>query len=124
MSQNDARGVLYDLFVAKDVMSSERMTRSTKYADNWNLSLVGISDPTHPIQTVMGCQMDGNSIRFSRNTAVNSWRWSLNPVNPWTLITIQMQMGGSTTSGDMPAIQGAWEFNHSPLRFVPTNFTG
>ena len=25
MSQNDARGVLYDLFVAKDVMSSERI---------------------------------------------------------------------------------------------------
>ena len=53
----------------------------------------------------------GNSvIRFPETLPVNSWRWSLNPEPPWTLITIQIQMGGLIEHpGDIPAI-GAWEF--------------
>ena len=114
MTENDARGVLYDLFVAKDVMSSERMTRINEaYSDNWNLSLVGISDPTHP-------DSDGDSMPdgwefcysiFTETLPINSWRWSLNPVNPLD-VDYDPDADGwyDRTSGDLPAIQGAWEF--------------
>ena len=112
MSWSQARGVLYDRFVAKDVMSSERMLRiNAAYADNWNLSLVGISDPTHP-------DSDGDSMpdgweycysRYLETLPVNTWRWSLNPVNPLDVNYDPDQDGWyDRTSNDIPATQGTW----------------
>ena len=110
MSQNDARGVLYDLFVAKDVMSSERMTRINRSLCRQLEFEFGHLDPTHP-------DSDGDSMPdgwefcysiFTETLPVNSWRWSLNPVNPLDVDYDPDSDGWfDRTSGDMPAIQGA-----------------
>jgi hypothetical protein len=113
LSAGQARGALYDLFVAKDVMSSERMLRINEaYADNWNLSLVGISDPTHP-------DSDGDSMpdgwefcysRYAEVLPVNTYRWTLNPVNPLD-VDYDPDADGwfDRTGGDIPATQGDWD---------------
>ncbi|MDP6899235.1 MAG: hypothetical protein QGF94_00150 [Candidatus Thalassarchaeaceae archaeon] len=111
-SWGQSRGVLYDLFVAKDIMSSERMTRINEaYSDNWNLSLVGISDPMHP-------DSDGDSMpdgweycysRYVETLPVNTWRWTLNPVNPLD-VDYDPDADGwyDRHQSDMPAPQGVW----------------
>ena len=117
LSEFAARGVLYDLFVEKDVMSSERMIRINEaYSDNWNLSLLGISDPTHS-------DSDGDTMpdgwefcysRYSETLPMDSWRWSLNPVNPLD-VDYDPDADGwfdrtwNGNSGDIPAEQGSWE---------------
>ena len=113
MSELDSRGMLYDSFVSKDIMSSERMIRINEaYSDNWNLSLVGISDPTHP-------DSDGDSMPdgwefcysvYTETLPLNSWRWSLNPINPLD-VDYDPDADGwyDRTSGDVPAPQGTWE---------------
>jgi hypothetical protein len=113
MTEFQARGLLYDNFVAKDVMSSERMLRINEaYSDNWNLSLWGISDPTH-------ADSDGDTMpdgwefcysQYVETLPMNSWRWSLNPVNPLD-VDYDPDADGwfDRNSGDIPAEQGMWD---------------
>ena len=113
MSESESRGVLYDSFVAKDIMSSERMVRINEaYSDNWNLSLVGISDPTHP-DSDGDTMPDGWEFCYSlygETLPLNSWRWSLNPINPLDADYDPDADGWyDRTSGDTPAPQGMWE---------------
>ncbi|MEE2812086.1 MAG: hypothetical protein VX320_02595 [Candidatus Thermoplasmatota archaeon] len=110
---SQARGELYDMFVEKDIMSSERMNRINEaFSGNWNYSLVGISDPTHP-DSDGDTMPDGWEFCYSRyleTLPVLSLRWSLNPVNPLD-VDYDPDADGwyDRTSGDMPALQGDWE---------------
>ena len=109
----EARGTLYDTFVGKDVASRERMNSiNTAYADNWNLSLLGISDPTHPDSDQDGMP-DGWEFchsRYREVLPVNTWRWTLNPVNPLDVDYDPDEDGWfDRHSGDVPAVQGTWD---------------
>ena len=112
MSYGDARGALHDMFVSKNVMSSERMLKINEAnSDNWNRSLLGISDPTHSDSDLDGMP-DGWEYCYSRYREVqpvNTWRWTLNPVNPLDVNYDPDEDGWfDRTSGDIPAPQGTW----------------
>ncbi len=85
MNLIQARQALIDDFMAKGPDSVNRMnTINTFNENNFNQTLVGVSDPTHPDSDSDGIP-DGWEYCYSdymEVLPVNQFRWSLNPVNP------------------------------------------
>ncbi len=112
LSWGDARAQLVQTFAAKDVTSANRLNRiNSAYADNFNLSLIGISDPTHPDSDSDGIP-DGWEFCYGTYQTVfpvNDWRWATNPVNPLD-VDYDPDIDGwfDRTSGDRVATQGEW----------------
>jgi hypothetical protein len=112
LSRQAAWGQLYLQFSTKSLSSSEKMGLINGFdPDNFNKTLAGISDPT-----------DGDSDRdgmpdgweycyslYAEVLPVNSFRWSLNPVNPLDVNYDPDADGWFDRSiGDNPAEQGTW----------------
>ncbi len=111
-----ARQVIVNIFASKDVTSAERLNRiNTAWSDNFNISLFGISDPTHPDSDLDGIP-DGWEFCYGTYDIVmpvDEYRWTSNPVNPLDAHYDPDEDGWfDRTSGDMPAVQGKWE-SHS-----------
>ena len=112
LSMQAAWGQLYLQFSTKSLSSSEKMGLINAFdPDNFNKTLTGISDPT-----------DGDSDRdgmpdgweycyslYAEVLPVNSFRWSLNPVNPLD-VNYDPDADGwfDRLIGDTPAEQGTW----------------
>ena len=112
LSMQAAWGQLYLQFSTKSLSSSEKMGLINAFdPDNFNKTLTGISDPT-----------DGDSDRdgmpdgweycyslYAEVLPVNSFRWSLNPVNPLD-VNYDPDADGwfDRLIGDNPAEQGTW----------------
>ena len=121
MSENglnweDARQVIVNTFASKDVISTERLARiNAAWSDNFNISLIGISDPTHPDSDMDGLP-DGWEFcygAYQEVMPVNEYRWTLNPVNPLDVNYDPDEDGWfDRTSQDTPAEQGRWA-NHA-----------
>ena len=84
LSYQAAFGYLYSSFISKSIKSSERMglINSVDY-NNFNTSLAGVSDPTDGDSDRDGMP-DGWEFCYSiygEFLPVNSFRWSMNPVN-------------------------------------------
>ncbi len=122
MSITEARDKLFEDFRSKDVKSSERVIRiNSAYSDNFNLSLLGISDPTHPDSDGDGLS-DGWEYCYAiyRNTQpVNAYRWTTNPVNSLDVNYDADEDGWFDRTSSKPvAIQGTWEqrlFTSGPI---------
>ena len=116
---SQARMAIVNLFAAKDATSAERLNRiNSAWPDNFNLSLFGISDPTHPDSDLDGMP-DGWEFCYGvydEVMPVNEYRWTLNPVNPLDVDYDPDEDGWfDRTSGDTPATQGRW----SDHQFTP-----
>nr|ADD93048.1 hypothetical protein [uncultured archaeon MedDCM-OCT-S05-C10] len=122
MTEGQATQALYTAFVSKDIKSSERVQRiNTAYADNFNLSLLGISDPTHPDSDGDGLP-DGWEFCYAlyRNTMpANDYRWTTNPVNPLDVDYDADEDGWFDRDSTKPvAAQGSWQgriFTEGPV---------
>ena len=112
-STTAAKARLYTLFASKDITSSERLIRiNTAYWDNFNLSLSGISDPTHSDSDNDGI-LDGWEYCYARYQTVQpvtEYRWSTNPVNPLDVDYDPDEDGWfDRTEDDNVAVQGNWQ---------------
>jgi len=112
-SPTAARARLYTSFASKDITSSERVNRiNSAYWDNFNLSLAGISDPTHSDSDGDGMP-DGWEFCFARYQMVQpvtEYRWSTNPVNPLDEGYDPDEDGWfDRKSSDAVAVQGEWD---------------
>ena len=122
MTEGEAVESLYAAFISKDIKSSERVQRiNTAYADNFNLSLLGISDPTHPDSDGDGLP-DGWEFCYAlyRNTMpANDYRWTTNPVNPLDVDYDADEDGWFDRDSSQPvASQGIWQnrvFTEGPV---------
>ena len=109
---DDAWGQLYELFSTKSLDSSDKVGLINQYdPDNFNKSLSGISDPTDEDSDRDGMP-DGWEFCYSvyqEVLPVNSFRWSLNPVNPLdTDYDPDADGWFDRTISDSPASQGKW----------------
>ena len=113
MSRDAARGELYSLFSTKSLTSSERAGLINSVdPNNFNISLAGVSDPTHPDSDSDGLP-DGWEFCFSiygQWLPINDYRWSLNPLNPLD-VEYDPDADGwyDRTNSDRPAEQGIWD---------------
>ncbi len=113
ISYDSAWGRLYSIFSTKSVESSDKVGLINQYdPENFNKSLLGISDPTDEDSDRDGMP-DGWEFCFSVYSEVlpvNSYRWSLNPVNPLDVDYDPDSDGWLDREiSDTPAIQGKWE---------------
>ena len=112
-SKSAAQAELYNLFYQKSPSSTEKMGLiNSLNTNNFNETLSGISDPTHPDSDGDGMP-DGWEYCYSEYMEVlpvNDFRWSLNPVNPLD-INYDPDADGwyDRLLTDMPATQGKWE---------------
>ena len=122
LSYQAAFGHLYSSFISKSIKSSERMglINSVDY-NNFNTSLAGVSDPTDGDSDRDGMP-DGWEFCYSiygEFLPVNSFRWSMNPVNSLDVDYDPDSDGWYDRSwSDLPAEQGNWEarqFTPSPI---------
>ena len=112
VSAQSAWGQLYTLFATKSLDSSDKIGLINQYdPENFNKSLIGISDPTDEDSDRDGMP-DGWEYCFSvyrEVLPVNSLRWSLNPVNPLDTDYDPDADGWLDRDfTDSPAIQGTW----------------
>ena len=113
LSNDSAWGQLYSLFSSKSLRSSEKVGLINQVdPDNFNKSLIGISDPTHDDSDGDGMP-DGWEYCYSiyaEILPVNSYRWSLNPLNPLD-VDYDPDADGWLDREilDTPAIQGNWD---------------
>ena len=112
VSAGEARSQLVALFASKDVKSADRLGRiNTAYADNFNLSLFGITDPSHSDSDLDGMP-DGWEFCYGSYAVVqpvDAYRWTLNPVSPLDVDYDPDEDGWfGRTSADTPAFQGSW----------------
>ena len=113
LSNSAAWDRLYSIFSTKSLKSSEKMGLiNQEDPNNFNKSLIGISDPTDG-------DSDGDGMPdgweycysvYSEILPVNSLRWSLNPLNPLD-VDYDPDADGWLDRDilDTPAIQGVWE---------------
>ena len=113
LSDSAAWDRLYSIFSTKSLKSSEKMGLiNQEDPDNFNRSLIGISDPTDS-------DSDGDGMPdgweycysvYSEILPVNSLRWSLKPLNPLD-VDYDPDADGWLNRDilDTPAIQGVWE---------------
>jgi hypothetical protein len=108
-----AQNALYLDFVEKGQDSQDRMTKINTYdSENFNRSLRGVADPTHPDSDGDGIP-DGWEYCYATYgmddiTTIN--HWAANPLNPWDVNYDGDHDGWyDRTSFDIPAEQGTWE---------------
>ncbi|DAC48723.1 MAG TPA: hypothetical protein D7H87_07615, partial [Candidatus Poseidoniales archaeon] len=113
MDVQSAWDEIYTIFSTKSLSSSDKVGLINQHDyDNFNKSLIGISDPTDSDSDRDGMP-DGweycYSI-YSEILPVNSMRWSLNPLNPLD-VNYDPDADGWLDRQvlDSPAIQGVWE---------------
>ncbi len=112
-SNSAAEAELYNLFYQKSSSSAEKMGLiNSLNTNNFNETLSGISDPTHPDSDGDGMP-DGWEYCYSdymEVLPVNEFRWSLNPVNPLD-VNYDPDADGwyDRLFTDVPAIQGIWD---------------
>jgi hypothetical protein len=112
LSMQAAWGQLYLQFSMKSLSSSEKMGLINAFdPDNFNKTLSGISDPTDGDSDRDGMP-DGWEYCYSLYAEVlpiNSFRWSLNPINPLD-VNYDPDADGwlDRLIGDNPAEQGTW----------------
>jgi hypothetical protein len=116
-SRAEALTELWSIFVNKEhpsnpFLSRNRMDGINFYDyDNYNKSLLGITDPTHPDSDQDGLP-DGWEYCYSHYQQVlplNYWRWSTNPVNPLDVDYDPDEDGWyDRQTQDRPATQGEW----------------
>ncbi len=112
LSMQAAWGQLYLQFSMKSLSSSEKMGLINAFdPDNFNKTLAGISDPTDGDSDRDGMP-DGWEYCYSLYAEVlpiNSFRWSLNPINPLD-VNYDPDADGwlDRLIGDNPAEQGTW----------------
>ena len=113
MDVQSAWDEIYNIFSTKSLSSSDKIGLINQHDyNNFNKSLIGISDPTDSDSDRDGMP-DGweycYSI-YSEILPVNSMRWSLNPLNPLD-VNYDPDADGWLDRQvlDSPAIQGVWE---------------
>ena len=108
-----AQSALYLDFVEKGQDSQDRMAKINTYdSENFNRSLRGVADPTHP-------DSDGDGIpdgweycyaTFGMDDITTINHWASNPLNPWDVNYDGDHDGWyDRTSFDIPAEQGTWD---------------
>jgi hypothetical protein len=111
-SQYQAQLALYNDFIEKGQDSADRMTKLNSIdSDNFNRTLIGVSDPTHP-------DSDGDGIPDGWEYCYATYgmpglstqdHWASNPVNPWDVDYDGDNDGWyNRTAFDTPADQGNW----------------
>ncbi|MFQ3344067.1 MAG: hypothetical protein ACKVI6_03200 [Candidatus Poseidoniales archaeon] len=122
LSQDSAKGVLYSIFSSKSISSFEKIGLINEInPDNFNISLAGISDPNDADSDRDGMP-DGWEYCYSiygEFLPINSYRWSLNPLNPLD-VNYDPDADGwyDRNIEDVPANQGTWinrEFSMGPI---------
>ncbi len=112
-SQYQAQLALYNDFIEKGQDSADRMTKLNSIdSDNFNRTLIGVSDPTHS-------DSDGDGIPDGWEYCYATYgmpglstqdHWASNPVNPWDVDYDGDNDGWyNRTAFDMPADQGNWD---------------
>ncbi|MBF15108.1 MAG: hypothetical protein CMA97_06310 [Euryarchaeota archaeon] len=121
MTMLQARQALIDDFKAKGSDSVSRMNTINSYNENnFNRTLVGVSDPTHPDSDSDGIP-DGWEYCYAlygmdNPSTVN--HWAANPLNPWDVDYDGDSDGWyGRTAFDLPAVQGEWD----DRVFTPSN---
>ena len=133
LSNKSAWGQLYSLFSSKSLRSSEKIGLINQVdPDNFNKSLIGISDPTNDDSDGDGMP-DGWEYCYSiyaEVLPVNSFRWTLNPLNPLD-VDYDPDADGWLDREilDTPAVQGNWDsriftpyHKISSLKMLPAHF--
>ena len=112
MNVLQARQALIDDFMAKGPDSVSRMNTINSFNENnFNRTLVGVSDPTHPDSDSDGIP-DGWEYCYAlygmdNPTTIN--HWASNPLNPWDIHYDGDSDGWyDRTDFDTPASQGNW----------------
>ncbi|MCS5533592.1 MAG: thrombospondin type 3 repeat-containing protein [Candidatus Poseidoniaceae archaeon] len=111
-SQYQAQLALYNDFIEKNQESADRMEKlNSLNSDNFNRTLIGVSDPTHP-------DSDGDGIPDGWEYCYATYgmpglgtqnHWASNPVNPWDVDYDGDSDGWyNRTAFDTPADQGNW----------------
>ena len=121
LSVLQARQALIDDFIAKGPDSVSRMNTINSFNENnFNRTLVGVSDPTHPDSDSDGIP-DGWEYCYAlygmdNPTTVD--HWAANPLNPWD-VNYDGDSDGwyGRTAFDLPAEQGEW----NERVFTPSN---
>ena len=108
-----AQQALYQDFIKKGVESEERMEKINELeSENFNRSLRGVADPTHPDSDSDGIP-DGWEYcyaTYGMDDVTTENHWAANPLNPWDVNYDGDHDGWyDRTSFDIPAAQGAWE---------------
>ncbi len=108
-----AQGALYQDFIRKGQSSQDRMNTINEFdSENFNRSLRGVADPTHPDSDSDGIP-DGWEYCyaiFGLNDTTTANHWAANPLNPWDVAYDGDHDGWyDRTSFDIPASQGRWE---------------
>jgi hypothetical protein len=108
-----ARQSLIDDFKAKGPESVSRMNMINTYNENnFNRTLVGVADPTHPDSDSDGIP-DGWEYCYAlygMDNPTTEDHWASNPLNPWD-VNYDGDSDGwyGRTAFDVPATQGEWE---------------
>jgi len=111
-SQYQAQLALYNDFIEKNQESADRMEKlNSLNSDNFNRTLIGVSDPTHS-------DSDGDGIPDGWEYCYATYgmpglgtqnHWASNPVNPWDVDYDGDSDGWyNRTAFDIPADQGNW----------------
>ena len=108
-----AQQALYQDFVKKGQESVERMEKINELeSENFNRSLRGVADPTHPDSDSDGIP-DGWEYcyaTYGMPDVSTQNHWAANPLNPWDVDYDGDSDGWyDRTSFDIPADQGTWE---------------
>ena len=113
LSPSAAFAQLYVQFSTKSLVSAERAGLINEIdPDTFNYSIAGVSDPTDEDSDRDGMP-DGWEFCYSiygEFLPINSYRWSMNPINPLDTEYDPDADGWYDRSwGDIPAEQGTWE---------------
>ena len=108
-----AQSALYQDFVEKGQDSADRMAKiNSLESENFNRSLRGVADPTHPDSDSDGIP-DGWEYCyaiFGMDDATTQNHWAANPLNPWDVNYDGDHDGWyDRTAFDIPAVQGTWD---------------
>ncbi|MDP6870321.1 MAG: hypothetical protein QGI21_06080 [Candidatus Poseidoniaceae archaeon] len=111
-TDSEARREIFNNFQGKDALSTARMTKiNSEDANNFNRTLFGISDPTHPDSDLDGIE-DGWEFCYAvygMPDPTTQNHWATNPVNPYDVDYDPDSDGWyNRTSFDNPATQGTW----------------
>ena len=108
-----AQAALYQDFISKGQDSMDRMMKiNSLESENFNRSLRGVADPTHPDSDSDGIP-DGWEYCYAiygMDDLTTQNHWAANPLNPWDVNYDGDQDGWyDRTAFDIPADQGVWD---------------